>query len=165
MWSILTFCSYLGIFICYINAVESYSLSLEVCIYECFYEMTKRHKRRLQRHNSKDPKLVLMSHETRVWFSNKPAVAVRKTASADLGYPYKDAKKPFFGNRTIDCRRTIHQNWPKIIYSLTYSTSKVYILKIQLKLNCLIGLAVMVLFAHAATANCKLQRIQCEPCS
>ena len=77
----------------------------------------------------------------------------------------KDEKKPnFFENRTIDCRRTIHQNWPKIIYSLTYSTSQVYILKMQLKLNCLIGLAVRVLFAYATTANCKLERIQCEPC-
>ena len=32
----------------------------------------------------------------------------------------------------------------------------------QLKLNCLIGLVVMVLFAHVATANCKLQRLQRE---
>ena len=92
-------------------------------------------------------------------------MAVRKTPSANLGNPYKDAKKPFFENQTIDCRRTIHQNWQKIIYSLTYSTSQVNILKMQLKLDCLIGLAVMVLFAHAATANCKLQRIQYEPCS
>ena len=74
-------------------------------------------------------------------------------------------QKTFSENQTIDCSRTIYQNWPKIIYSLTYSTSQVSILKLQLKLNCLIGLAVMVLFAHVAAANCKLQRIQCEPCS
>ena len=66
--------------------------------------------------------------------------------------------------RIVDCRRNAHRNWPKIIYSLTYSTSRVYKQKMQLKLNCLIGLAVMVPFAHVATANCKLQRIQCEPC-
>ena len=32
----------------------------------------------------------------------------------------------------------------------------------QQKLNCLIVLAVMVLFAYVATANCKIQRIQRE---
>ena len=65
-------------------------------------------------------------------------------------------QKNIFENETIDCRRTAHQKWPKIIYSLTYRTSQVYLLKLQLKLNCLIGLAVMVLFAHVATAKCKL---------
>ena len=51
------------------------------------------------------------------------------------------------------------KNGQKTIYSLTYSASQDYVLKLQLKLNCLIGLAVRVLFAYVATANCKSQRI------
>ena len=76
------------------------------------------------------------------------------------------SKNIFFENQTIDnCRRTAHQNWLKTIYSLTYNTSQVHILKLQLKMNYLIGLAVMVLFAYTNTANCKLQKIQFEPCT
>ena len=52
-----------------------------------------------------------------------------------------------------------------MIYSLTYSTCQVYILKMQLKLSCLIGLVVMMLVARVATAYSKLQRIQREPYS
>ena len=54
-------------------------------------------------------------------------------------------------------RELLTKNGHKFIYSLTYSTSQVYILKLQLKPNCLFGLAVMVLFACVATASCKLQ--------
>ena len=35
-------------------------------------------------------------------------------------------QKNFFENWTINCRRAAHQNWPKIIYSLIYSTSQDY---------------------------------------
>ena len=76
-------------------------------------------------------------------------IAVRKITSEDEGNPYgKGAKKPLFENQTMDLRETAQQNWLKIIYSLTYRicTSQVDILKMQLKLNCLLGLAVWVLF-------------------
>ena len=69
-------------------------------------------------------------------FSNKPEVAVRK----------------------LLCQTE------EMIYSLTYSKKQVHILKMQLKLNCFIGLVFMVVHAYVATINCKLQRIQCEPC-
>ena len=62
--------------------------------------------------------------------TNKP---VRKTASQSVDSDLQETcmyskrcKKLFFEIRTIDCRRNAHQNWPKIIYSLTYSTSQVY---------------------------------------
>ena len=76
----------------------------------------------------------------------------------------KTQKNVFFENQTIDYRKTAHQKWPKIIYSLIYSTDQVYILKLQLKLNCFIGLAVIVVFAHVATENRKLWRIQRKSC-
>ena len=74
-------------------------------------------------------------------------------------------QKNLFDNQIIDCRKFAHQNCQKIIYSLTYRTSQVYRIKMQLKLNCLIGLVVSILFAHANAAKCKLEKIQCEHCS
>ena len=42
--------------------------------------------------------------------------------------PTQRCKKLSFEIWIIDCRRNAHQNWPKIIHSLTYSTKQVYIL-------------------------------------
>ena len=53
-------------------------------------------------------------------------LAVKKCLSGLRESVWQKIKK-FFENHTIDCSRTAHQNWPKIIYSLTYSTSQVYI--------------------------------------
>ena len=41
---------------------------------------------------------IIENDTSPVPIQNKPAVAVGKTASSDLGNPYEDAKNPFFEN-------------------------------------------------------------------
>lgn len=85
----------------------------------------------------------------------------------DFSNPYvwqKMEKTNFFRIKPLIVGEWLTKKWLKIIYSLRYTTSQVYILKTELKWKCLIGLAVLVglAYANVAIANCKLQKIQCE---
>ena len=86
----------------------------------------------------------------------KPAVAVRKSTSVNL-------QKNFLIIKPLTVGGMVTKIGQKLFTHKQIVLAK-FILKMQQKLNCLIGLAVMMVFAHVATANCKLQRIQRETC-
>ena len=59
----------------------------------------------------------------------KPAQKQLEKFPLQINRNYMAKTKNLFKNWTIDCRRTIHKKLPKIIYSLTCSTTQIYVLK------------------------------------